>query len=121
MYRMKLQTLAALSLIVFVWAFYPQVVMVGGDVVGTLTAQVGVGAGVAPSEFSELAAQIDAKERELEAREAALLEAEERAEQTVFSAPFTIEWYVTLLAFILLILVLLNFYLDYRHRERSLT
>jgi hypothetical protein len=117
---MKLEMLGALSIVVFLWAFYPQAVFIGGNAISSVTAQVGVGAGVASNEFTEIVAQIGEKERELEVREAAIAEAEARAQNGGGSPPFTIEWYVTFIAFILLILVLLNFYLDYKHREHSL-
>ena len=121
MYRIKLQTLAALSIIVFVWAFHPQFVFLGSDVIGSLYANVGVGAGVAPSDFTKLAEQIDTKEKELAEREAAIVEAETKATERSSAEGFTIEWYVTLMAFILLVLVLMNFYLDFRHREEYRT
>jgi len=119
MYRMRLHTLGALSVIVFVWAFHPLFVSIGSNVLGSLSANVGVGAGVAPTEFSTLVQQIDEKEQELEAREAAVLEAETRRANERALSTFSIEWYVTLMAFILLVLVLINFYLDFRHREES--
>ena len=118
MNKTRLTTLAALSVIVFIWAFHPQFVTTGGNVLYSIGANVGVSVGVAPSEFSELAQQFDNKQKELEEREAAIIEAEGRLENNSVEA-FSIEWYVTLMAFILLILVLMNFYLDFRHRQQS--
>ena len=117
-YRMRLSILGALSVIVFMWAFHPMFVAIGSDTIYSIGAQVGISVGVEPSEFSKLAQQVDEKQRELEEREAAVAEAEERiADGRIGAGPFSIEWYVTLMAFILLVLVLLNFYLDFRHRE----
>ena len=116
MHKMRLNILGALSIIVFMMAFHPIFVSIGSDVIGTLGAQVGVGAGVAPTEFSKLAQEVGEKERELEQREVAVAEAEKRIENNNSPSAFSIEWYVTLMAFILLILVLMNFYLDFRHR-----
>ena len=113
--------MAALSIIVFVWAFHPQFVFLGSDVIGSLYANVGVGAGVAPSDLGKLAEQIGVKEQELIEREAAVVEAETKATERRSANGFTIEWYVTLMAFILLILVLMNFYMDFRHREEYRT
>lgn len=116
MHKMRLNILGALSIIVFMMAFHPIFVSIGSDVIGTLGAQVGVGAGVAPTEFTKLAQQLDEKQRELEQREAVVVEAESKSANDNASSKFSIEWYVTLLAFILLVLVLINFYLDFRHR-----
>lgn len=80
-----------------------------------LGAQVGVSVGVAPNEFTKIAQEVTLKQEELEARELAIIEREKALEKREEVASiFNIEWYVTIMAFILLLLILLNFYLDWR-------
>lgn len=88
----------------------------GGTLVAEkLGAQVGVSVGVSPNEFSDLAEEITKKQEELQAREIAVTEKEKAlAKREEISSFFSLEWYVTVMAFILLLLVLLNFYLDWR-------
>lgn len=112
----KLVIFSILSIFLFFITFSDQAmrtVTVSNHLIVQNLASVGITLGVAPSEIGSLAQQIREKEAELEARELAVVqaEAELQARRDAF-IPF--EWYVTILAFILLILVLLNFYLDWR-------
>ncbi len=84
---------------------------------------VGVTVGVAPNEFNQITAALTAKERELEARELALSEREIDVQlngggsKTFDTGTFVL---ATIL-FILLVLIVLNYALDYvRSREALL-
>lgn len=81
---------------------------------------VGMSVGVAPTPLNQYTAQLTAKERELEAREATLLEREIAVNLT--STPGSNERATYLLAgilFILLVLILLNYTLDYLRLKES--
>jgi hypothetical protein len=115
----RLVTFGALSLFLFTitfgGAFTSSVLSGGTTFINKIGAQVGISVGVSPNEFTKLAQEVTQKQAEIEAREIAVAEREkalERREET--SGIFSLELYVTVIAFILLILVLLNFYLDWR-------
>lgn len=118
----RLPILALASLTLFIWTFHQPFVRSGALVFSQTLAAVGVKASVEPNVWNNLAAQIDAKQKELDAREAALSTKEQALEASGSSSRLlSPEWYTTALALILLVLVLLNFYLDWRHREPSVT
>jgi CHASE3 domain sensor protein len=70
---------------------------------------------VADNGINTLAQQLNEWEQDLKAREAALVGREEVADTTNASRPVVV--YVTVIGSLLLILILLNFYLDWRRRE----
>lgn len=113
----RLSVLAIASVTLFIWTFHQPFIQSSTFMYVRALAAVGVQATVEPNGWNTLAAQIDAKQKELDAREAAL-STREQALQAESSAGFlSPEWYTTILALILLILVLLNFYLDWRRGE----
>jgi hypothetical protein len=78
----------------------------------TQPAAVGVSVGIAPTEANTKMAQLVEKEKELIEREVAL----QTTQQSVAAnTPLSII-YTTVMGLILLLMVLLNFYLDYRRR-----
>jgi len=85
---------------------------------------VGMSAGVAPTELNQYTAQLTQKERELEAREAALNEREIAVNLSTGSGSTndTATYMLASILFILLLLILLNYALDYlRQKELSQT
>lgn len=86
-------------------------------------AQIGVTVGVLPNSFNTLAQQLSekestlsAKEQEIQQKEIALREKEEEKTQES-----RILFYLSVVGGILFILVLLNFYLDYRRRTSQIS
>jgi hypothetical protein len=80
-----------------------------------LSAAIGVGASVQPNELNTLTAELTSRQRELEAREAALREREIEIDLTD-SGGVSSDYSTYILAsilFILLLLILLNYTLDY--------
>jgi tetrahydromethanopterin S-methyltransferase subunit G len=90
---------------------------VGGGMIRQLGAVVGMYAGVEPNQYNLLAQQLDERSRELDAREAELAQQEVLIKETVGQERTSIV-YATAIGFLLLLLVLLNFYLDWK-RNRS--
>jgi len=81
-----------------------------------LASAVGMSAGVAPTELNQYTAQLTAKERELQAREAALSEREIAVNLSSAPGVETNQRATYILAsilFILLVLIILNYALDY--------
>lgn len=81
---------------------------------------IGMSAGVKPTELNQYTAALTQKERELEAREAALLEREIAVDLETSGVPSndTAVYLLSSVLFILLVLILLNYVLDYlRSRE----
>lgn len=83
---------------------------------------VGVSVGVAPNEFNQITAALTARERELEARELAV--AEREIAVTIdgggVASRDTSTFILATILFILLVLIILNYALDYaRSRERA--
>lgn len=76
-------------------------------------AAVGVSVNVAENEYNALAEELSAKEQELQKREAAL---NAFPSGTPIEGPSNAIVYTTLVGLILLTLILMNFYLDYRRR-----
>ena len=76
---------------------------------------VGMSAGVAPTELNQYTAQLTQKERELDEREAALAEREIEVSLSTQSAAGndTATYLLASVLFILLVLILLNYTLDY--------
>jgi hypothetical protein len=79
---------------------------------GGQLAAVGVSVGIAPTETNTKLAQIAQKEQELAEREALLQTTQVTLQE---NTPLSII-YTTVMGLVLLLLVLLNFYLDYRRR-----
>jgi hypothetical protein len=83
---------------------------------------VGMSAGVAPTELNQYTAQLTQKERELEVREAALSERETAVNLTSGSGANPNERATYVLAgilLILLVLILLNYTLDYLRLKKA--
>lgn len=82
---------------------------------------VGMSAGVAPTELNQYTAALTQKERELEAREAALSEREIAVNLTTGSSSNErVTYILAAILFILLVLIVLNYLLDYlRSREQQ--
>ena len=75
---------------------------------------VGMSAGVAPTELNQYTAALTQKERELEAREAALSEREIAVNLTTGSSSNErVTYILAAILFILLVLIVLNYLLDY--------
>lgn len=83
---------------------------------------IGMSASVKPTELNELTAELTAKERELAAREAALREREIAVNlSTGETASTDIATYIlSSILFILLVLILLNYVLDYLRAKEQL-
>jgi len=83
---------------------------------------VGMSAGVAPTELNQYTAALTQKERELTARESALQEREIAVDlnQGGATANSTATYLLASILFILLLLILLNYVLDYL-RQKELT
>jgi hypothetical protein len=82
---------------------------------------VGISVGVAPTELNQVTAALTARERELEARELALAEREiaVNIDGGGVSTRDTSTFILATILFILLVLIILNYALDYaRSRER---
>lgn len=77
---------------------------------------VSMSAGVSPNPDNALAAQFAQKEKELEAREA-LLQKEREAQSTPTRDPLPM--YTFALSIVLFVLVLLNYYRDWRREHRG--
>ncbi len=83
---------------------------------------VGVSVGVAPNEFNQITAALTARERELEARELAVAEREIAVtiDGGSVAGRDTSTFILATILFILLVLIILNYALDYaRSRERA--
>lgn len=84
---------------------------------------IGVGASVAPTELNQITAELTARERELDAREAALADREIEvglSEPRGIVDSETTTYILASILFILLVLILLNYVLDYlRTKERQ--
>ncbi len=79
---------------------------------------IGVGASVAPTELNQLTAELTAQKRELDAREAALKERELNIGLGSGGSENYSTYVLASILFILLVLILLNYTLDYlRSRE----
>tara|TARA_B100000508_G_scaffold62756_1_gene49219 strand:+ start:4031 stop:4444 length:414 start_codon:yes stop_codon:yes gene_type:complete len=83
---------------------------------------IGVGASVKPTELSQYTAALTQKERELQAREAALLEREISVDlnEGGSAANDTVVYLLASILFILLVLILLNYVLDYLRSKEVL-
>jgi hypothetical protein len=81
---------------------------------------VGVSVGVAPNEYNQITAALTTKEKSLQARELAIAEREiEIGIAAGTSAPDRTTFILAVVLFILLLLIVLNYALDYlRARER---
>ena len=80
-----------------------------------LTAAIGIGASVQSTELNELTAELTSRQRELDAREAALKEREIEVglnENGVVDGDYS-TYILASILFILLLLILLNYTLDY--------
>ena len=114
----KLTIFSALTIFLFAatfgGAFFTQATAGGVALLSSLGAQVGVSVGVEPTEWSQVAQEVEEKQKELEARELAIVEKEQELALDGALSSRYLEYYITAMAFILLLLVLLNFYLDYR-------
>ena len=86
-----------------------------------MLADVGITVGVAPNPYNTLAAQLDQQQTQLN-QQAADLAAREAAfaSSTAEAAPSSpVLWYLMVAIAVLAILVLLNFYFDWRRRRES--
>lgn len=84
---------------------------------------VGVGASVQPTEINTLTAQISARDRELDAREAALSEREISVGMNTAStgtSPDYSTYILSVLLFIIIVLIVLNYALDFARERRLL-
>jgi len=84
-----------------------------GGMFRQLGSVVGMYAGVEPNEYNLLAQQLDQRNKELDAREAELAQQEVLLKESVVSDRASIV-YATAIGFLLLVLVVLNFYLDWK-------
>lgn len=84
-----------------------------------LATSVGVFAQVEPNEINVLTAELTAKQRELEAREAALRNIEARSFGSPESPDYS-SYILSVILFILTVLILTNYVLDW-HRNRLMT
>ena len=91
---------------------------VGGGMVRQLGSVVGIYAGVEPNEYNLLAQQLEEKRKELDARENQIAQQEELIKESVVSDKASIV-YATAIGFLLLVLVILNFYLDWKRNRNS--
>jgi hypothetical protein len=81
---------------------------------------VGVFARVEPNELNTLTAQISERERELNAREAALSEREIQARSYTTNDPVDYSTYIlSLILFVLTVLVVLNYAMDFARARHS--
>jgi hypothetical protein len=87
-----------------------------------LASAVGMSAGVAPTELNQYSAQLTRKERELEAREASLSQREIAVNLSTgpsSSSNQRATYILSSILFILLVLILLNYALDYLRLKES--
>lgn len=89
----------------------------------TLLAQVGVVAGVAPNPYNTLNEQLDQKAAAINSEQAYLNQeqaalASSTAEANSFSSD-PLQWYLTAAVAALMVLILLNFYFDWRRAKRE--
>lgn len=106
---------AAALLLSYSFSFAPPTVVVknAGAMLGT--ASVGVGAAVDENPFNTLAQQLVNKERELQARESVL----DQREYVLDAREAPLALYSLLLGLAVCLLVLFNFYFDWRRERRS--
>lgn len=81
---------------------------------------VGISVGVAPTELNMMTAELSAWDRELAAREAAIVEREIAVGLNTGNGQSSTDWSTFILAtilFILLLLIVLNYALDYMRRQ----
>ena len=82
---------------------------------------IGISATVAPSEFNEITAELTKREQELNAREAALNEREINVDFSDAEARADYSTYIlSIILFILLVLIVLNYVLDWIRVQESL-
>lgn len=89
---------------------------VGSGMVRQLGAVVGMYAGVEPNEYNLLAQQLDERSKELDAREAHIAQQEILIREGDNSEKTSIV-YATAIGLLLLVLVLFNFYLDWKRNR----
>lgn len=89
---------------------------VRSGIVKQLGSAVGMYAAVEENEYNTLAQQIQEKEQELTEREQEIVEREQVIEKRIEESESKAVTYVTAIGLLLLVLVLLNFYYDWRHR-----
>lgn len=85
---------------------------------------IGVTAGVSSNQYNQLAQQLAQKDLEISSRERELIERErlinEEYQATIFRTQNGVFYAISFAALILLLLILLNFYLDYfREKKKS--
>jgi ABC-type Na+ efflux pump permease subunit len=116
-----------LGYVTVIWAL-SVLVLAGGDILSGVGSQavmgnvIGVSAGVAPNEFNTLIAQLSDREKELDARSAALSSREQSIvseldarQKDRMNTAYTYLFGFTLLLFLL---VCVNYYLDYHRQPR---
>lgn len=82
---------------------------------------IGVSIGVEPTPLNQYTAKLTTKQTELDAREVALNEREISINLNESGAPDTSTYFLSSILFILLVLILLNYTLDYlRYKESQL-
>lgn len=119
---MRKQT--AWLLIILLGTFLTFLVVAKGRVVPfpKMLAQVGIEVGVAPNPYNTLASELDQEQTQL-TQEKADLDARETALASSTVAATTASpavWYLTLAIAILALLVLANFYFDWRRAQRDI-
>ena len=123
MHILRIATVIVAVLLVFVFGFSWASFKVNPfDITGYLVAQVGSSMGVSMSvsenPFNTLAQQLEEKEAQLQEKEKALEQKETGLGGQIFpSFDKIILGLIAGLLIILFVLILLNFYFDYRHRK----
>lgn len=123
-YHLSLRTAAAvlaLTLLFVSGVVLPYTAELSRNSASYLATAVGVGATVAPNELNVITAQLTARERELAQREATLAQRELQTgvgrEQSFVGETDVATYILSTILFILLVLILLNYALDFRRSQ----
>ncbi len=92
-------------------------------VVNYLAAQagsaIGISATVPPNPYNTIAQQLNKKEKELQEREKEINQKEKQIKEKVVSQNKAILWGLFSMTFILFVLILMNFYLDFKRKKSN--